>query len=87
MAVAGLALYVAFLLVAPFEHHDLSCELKTPQHCTACSASVPGADPHDEVIPSLWHFVHAGDAAPADVTADSVLLAVRTTGRSPPAAL
>jgi hypothetical protein len=34
------------LLVAPFEHHDFSCELKTPLHCTACASTSVGADPH-----------------------------------------
>src|SRR5581483_2031087 len=32
----GLAIYVLFLLIGPFLHHDLACELKTPQHCTVC---------------------------------------------------
>jgi hypothetical protein len=30
-AAAIVGLYVAFLLVAPFAHHDLRCELTTPR--------------------------------------------------------
>ena len=39
-----MALYAVFLVFSPFEHHDLSCELKTPQHCTSCSSTQLGSD-------------------------------------------
>jgi hypothetical protein len=77
--------YAIFLLCAPFEHHDLSCELKTPQHCTACTSSVLSSNP--DVLPSspgVSHLSDAGSAVPLDVRAESILLGVRTTGRSPP---
>jgi hypothetical protein len=80
----GLALYAVFVLTAPFEHHDLQCELKTPQHCTACTASVVGSDPHSLVVVSAWTLSDAGRAVVDQFRADSILLAVRSTGRSPP---
>jgi hypothetical protein len=84
LTLAGLALYGFVLVAAPFEHHDLICHLKTPQHCTSCSSSQLGSDPH--TLPSLdaSHMKDAGSAAPFDQTIEGALLAVRTTGRSPP---
>ena len=46
LALAGLAIYAVFLVASPFEHHDLLCHLKTPQHCTSCASSQLGSDPH-----------------------------------------
>jgi hypothetical protein len=59
----GPALYVAFLLVAPFEHHDLICHLKTPQHCSACTSSQPTAAPHAPEAVGRGPFVEAGRIA------------------------
>ena len=81
---AGLALYAVFLVASPFEHHDLLCEIKTPQHCTACTSSVVGADPHSAAVPGLSHLTDAGRAVSVQVLASDTLLAVRSTGRSPP---
>jgi len=36
LAFAGAVLYTVFLFIAPFEHHDLLCHIKNPQHCTSC---------------------------------------------------
>src|SRR5262245_52543055 len=83
----GLACYAAFVLTASFEHHDLSCELKTPQHCIACTSSLLSANPTQPTVPGEWQLVDAGSAAPADVVVDSLVLAVRSSGRSPPALL
>ena len=83
----GIALYVAFLVTSPFEHHDLSCEIKTPQHCTACAGSQLGSDPHAFVAPAAWHLADAGSADSPLVVFQGVLLAVRTPGRSPPSLL
>jgi hypothetical protein len=77
-------LYAVFLLCAPFEHHDLSCELKTPQHCTACASSVLSSNPDLPSVAGIWHLAFAGSAVPVDIRAESILLGVRTTGRSPP---
>jgi hypothetical protein len=81
----GVAVYTIFLCAAPFEHHDFSCELKTPQHCTSCTSSVLSASPDSPAVPGEWNLVDAGTAPVADVRAESLLLAVRSTGRSPPA--
>ena len=81
----GVALYAFFLITAPFEHHDLSCELKTPQHCTSCTSSVLGSDPHTTAIVGAWHLADAGRVVSVLLITDGALLSVRTTGRSPPA--
>jgi hypothetical protein len=83
----GVALYTAFLAVAPFEHHDLVCHLKNPQHCTACTASELGADPGTPAILGAWHLSDAGCAMPFQPIAEGVLLAQPSTGRSPPTSL
>ena len=87
LAVAGLALYTIFVCVAPFEHHDLSCELKTPQHCTACTSSIVSSNPDTPAIADASFLVDAGQAISTDVRLESLLLSDRSTGRSPPASL
>jgi len=84
-ALAGVALYALFLFATPFEHHDLSCELKTPEHCIACVVSAVGAGPPLVVVPGAGELVDAGSAVPRDPIANSFALVARTTGRSPPA--
>ena len=84
LACAGLALYALFLFVSPFEHDDFSCHLKTPQHCTACTSSLVGADPNGPVAPDASHLTDAGKAVSMLLVADGVVLAARSTGRSPP---
>jgi len=79
----GLALYTFFLLTAPFEHHDFGCELRTPQHCTSCVSSQFGSDPHTPAIIGR-HLADAGRVVSTLVISPGVLLADRTTGRSPP---
>ena len=84
LALAGLALYAIFLVGAPFEHHDLLCHLKTPQHCTSCASSQLGSDPDTQVVPPASQLVDAGSAVSVQLLADDTLLAVGSTGRSPP---
>src|ERR1700687_2676519 len=60
LAFAGGTLYVLFLILAPFEHHDLACHYKTPQHCTSCSSSLVGSDPDAPAILGAWHLSDAG---------------------------
>lgn len=81
----GLALYALFLVASPFEHHDLLCEVKTPRHCTACTSSLVGADPNSAAVAGAWHLADAGSAVSIQVLATDTLLAIRSTGRSPPA--
>lgn len=85
IAFGGLALYAFFLVWAPFEHHDLLCHLKHPQHCTACSSSVVGSDPRTPAMLGTSHLADAGRAISVHILSDGILLAVRSTGRSPPA--
>jgi hypothetical protein len=73
------------LIAAAFEHHDLLCELKTPQHCTSCASSHLGSDPHTSAILGVWHLADASHAVSIQLLADSILLSTRSTGRSPPA--
>ena len=87
LGLVGLALYVVFLVASPFEHHDLQCELKTPQHCTACTATQLSSDPQVLLNPGTWHLADAGRAVAFDHLAEDTLLDVRSTGRSPPASL
>jgi len=84
LAPAVVALYALLVCAAAFEHHDVSCELKTPQHCAACISTAVSSDPNALALPGVLVLADAGLAAAADVRADSFLLAVRSTGRSPP---
>lgn len=81
---AGALVYAVFLLVVPFEHHDLICHLKTPQHCTACASSVLGSNPEQRVGVGAAALSDAGSAVAVQTTGEGVLLSVRLTGRSPP---
>src|SRR5262245_27978733 len=84
LILAGLAMFAAVLVLSPFEHHDLACHLKTPQHCTSCSSSQLGSDVEPLVTPGASRLTDAGAAVPSDVLLEGALLTVRTTGRSPP---
>ena len=84
LALAGLAIYAIFLVSAPFEHHDLLCHLKTPQHCTSCASSQLGSDPGAPLAPPAAQLVDAGSAVFAQLLAEDTLLSVGSTGRSPP---
>lgn len=87
LAYVGLAFYAAFLVASPFEHHDLSCELKTPQHCTSCTSSQLGSDTNAPGVLGVSHLADAGRAVSFLPLAKGTLLVVCSTGRSPPVAL
>jgi hypothetical protein len=80
----GIALYATVLVLASFEHHDLVCHLKNPQHCTACTASQLGTDPATYATPAAWHLADAGCATAFQPLSQGVLLPDLSTGRSPP---
>ena len=82
-----MAIYAVFLVASPFEHHDLSCELKTPQHCTACTSTQLSSDTQVVLSPGAAQLADAGSAAPFVLLDEGTLLAARSTGRSPPASL
>ena len=85
LAVGGAAIYALFLILAPFEHHDIACHLKTPQHCTSCSSGIVGCDPSAPVCVGAYGLPDAGRASGEQLLAEDALLPVRSTGRSPPA--
>jgi hypothetical protein len=85
-AVVGVAIYAVFLVTAPFEHHDLLCHLKTPQHCSACTSSLVSADPNTPNPFGALNLADAGGAVSFHLLTDGFLLTVGSTGRSPPTA-
>jgi len=87
LTAVGLALYAFVLVTLPFEHHDLVCHLKTPQHCTSCASSPLGSDPHALSMPGTARLADAGSAVVPEPTLEGAVLATRSTGRSPPASL
>jgi hypothetical protein len=86
MIVVAAMVYAIVLAAASFEHHDLICHLKHPDHCTACSSNVLGSDPRTPAVYDA-QLTDAGRAVAVEILSDSILLAVRSTGRSPPAIL
>jgi hypothetical protein len=84
LAFLGVSIYAVFLVTVPFEHHDLLCHLKTPQHCTSCSSSLVGSDPDLLAFLATFQLRDAGTASAFQPLPESTLLAVRSTGRSPP---
>jgi hypothetical protein len=82
----GIGLHLAFVLIAPFEHHDLLCHLKQPLHCTACVSSPLGASPRPIQVVGSWSLRDAGKAVAILPAPKGILLAVSSTGRSPPVA-
>jgi hypothetical protein len=84
IALLGVVLHTLFLAAAPFEHHDLICHLKTPQHCTSCVSSQLGSDSQAPKSPGACDLTAAGWALSSHALPDGTLLAVSTTGRSPP---
>ena len=87
LAIVGVAFYALFVIASPFEHHDLSCELKTPQHCTSCSSTQLGSDTQVILAPGAAQLADAGRASAFVLLNEGTPLVVRTTGRSPPATL
>ena len=83
-ALLGVVLHTLFVAAAPFEHHDLICHLKTPQHCTSCTSSPVGSSAEPHATPGAAVLHDAGSAANSDVVSESALLAVSNSGRSPP---
>jgi hypothetical protein len=84
LTVVGTVVYALFLVTAQFEHHDFICHLKNPQHCSSCTSSQLGSDPQPALSLGSRHLDDAGRAFTVAAEADDTLLAVRSTGRSPP---
>ena len=84
-ALLGVVLHTLFVAAAPFEHHDLICHLKTPQHCTSCTSSPVGSSAEAQATPGAAVLSDAGLAAASEPISESALLAASNSGRSPPA--
>ena len=80
----GTVVYSLFLILVQFEHHDIVCHLRNPQHCTACVSSQLGSDPQALTAPLVSPLTDAGQAISTLDLTPSELVAVATTGRSPP---
>jgi hypothetical protein len=76
--------YLLVLAASAFEHHDLLCHLRNPQHCSACTASQLGADPPAVAAAAASSLHDAGGAIVMDAAVTAALHAARSTGRSPP---
>jgi hypothetical protein len=84
LTIVATLFYVLVLAGSAFEHHDLVCHLKNPQHCTACTASQLGADPPALAADASSSLNDAGGAVAVHGDAVGALLTARSTGRSPP---
>jgi hypothetical protein len=81
----SVALHLLFVVAAPFEHHDLLCHLKQPLHCTACVSSPLASGPKAIAVVGAWSLRDAGRLHDRLPRSKGTTLAVRSTGRSPPA--
>ena len=79
-----LAAYALLLAVNPVLHDDLACHLKSPTHCSACTAS-PSASRVEVAGASLPIPVEAGRIETAEHTSETVAPVVVLAGRAPPA--
>ena len=84
-ALLGVVLHTLFVAAAPFEHHDLICHLKTPQHCTSCTSSPVGSSAETHSTPGAAVLSDAGSAAASASVSETTLAAATSSGRSPPA--
>ncbi len=84
LALLGAVLHTLFLVTVDFEHHDLICHFKTPQHCTSCALSPLGSEPRTTTPAGACYLTDAGRIVALHIASESVLLPVRTRDRSPP---
>jgi hypothetical protein len=80
----GALLYLAVLIAVPFEHHDLICHIKTPQHCTSCVSSPPGSHQQAPAAPGAHRLADVGRAVALLPSRVGACLTAGTAGRSPP---
>jgi hypothetical protein len=82
------AVLCAFVDIAsPFEHHDLVCHLKTPAHCTACASSPASTSPTAVAGATTVALADLGAAVTRLPPIHDIRLAIRASGRAPPASL
>jgi hypothetical protein len=82
----GLVFHTLLVTAAPFEHHDLICHIKTPQHCSSCTSSPVGSSAQAQPADAAQPLADAGSAIIVHPVSESPLLTARSGGRSPPAA-
>jgi hypothetical protein len=85
-AAVAVVIYSVFLATAEFEHHDLACHFKTPFHCTSCAASPLSVNSHTPAVPDANRLADAGRAIAVQLLGEGALLALDSSGRSPPLA-
>jgi hypothetical protein len=83
-AAVAVVVYSVFLATAEFEHHDIACHFKTPFHCTSCVSSPLSVDAHAPAVLDASRFADAGRAIALQVLSEDALLALDSSGRSPP---
>ena len=79
-----LAVYALLLAVNPVLHDDLACHLKSPTHCSACTAS-PSASRVEAMGPSVPVPVEVGRVEASEYTSETVAPLLVLAGRAPPA--
>src|SRR5437899_4270729 len=79
-----LGIYALLLVVNPVLHDDLACHLKSPTHCSACTAS-PSASRVEVAGATLPFPVEVGRVEPSEHAAETVAPLLALAGRSPPA--
>lgn len=83
--VAALAAYAILVAANPLLHHDVTCHVKSPTHCVACTSSpsagrIEGAAPASaRALPEIGRV----ERVACDAAESTAIL--QTTGRSPPA--
>jgi hypothetical protein len=83
IALLAVLLHLFVFVIASFEHHDLLCHLKTPQHCSACASNPVGTDIRSPIASREVCLADAGSPVARQTAFQGALLAVRTSGRSP----
>jgi hypothetical protein len=82
---ALLAVYALLLAANPLLHHDVACHLKSPTHCTSCTAS-PWASRIETGVPLVsQQLPDAGCVVPGGPTSVRAVVRLAPSGRSPPA--
>jgi len=78
------AIFLAVLLAAQFEHHDLACHAKSPLHYTACASAQVGLETRVGTAAHTAGLADAGGVITYQSLPNGTRLPVRSTGRSPP---
>ena len=81
----GVGLYALVLVVSPLLHHDLDCHLKSPSHCSACTANPLASSIEGGVHLDALRLPVAGWVEGLRQEAPRTASPVRLPGRSPPA--